>query len=117
MKLSDELLHLVAGRFRVLAEPIRLQIVYRIAQDEKTVNEIVSCLSASQSNVSQHLKVLTEAGILLRRQQKNCVYYKVSDPNIFPLCQIVWRSLKNISERQTKLLALIQKENTFFSPE
>jgi DNA-binding transcriptional ArsR family regulator len=67
------------------------------------VNELAAVLGAGQQNISKHLSVLTEAGILARRKDGNRVYYRIVDDGVLGLCQQVCGSL----ERQLQTLALI----------
>jgi DNA-binding transcriptional ArsR family regulator len=105
--LSNDVLEMVAGQFKVLAEPVRLQILQCVGEEEKTVSEIVVLTKASQPNVSKHLKVMQEAGILVRRQEKNSAFFRAADPTIFKMCDIVCGSLKERSENKAKILALV----------
>jgi ArsR family transcriptional regulator len=105
--LSNDVLEVVAERFKVLAEPVRLQILQCVGCGEKMVGEITAELKASQPNVSKHCKVMLEAGVLARRQEKNNVYYRVSDRSIFNLCDMVCGALKKQIENQAKILSQI----------
>jgi ArsR family transcriptional regulator len=107
MKLSNEILSLVANRFRVLSEPLRLEILQCLGNEAKSVNQIVEATGASQPNVSKHLRVMQEAGILARRQEKNNVYYSVSDNSIFAMCDAVCGSLKEQVANQSKVMAMV----------
>ncbi len=107
MKLSKEILGLVANQFRVLAEPLRLEILQYLEDGEKTVNEIVLATKASQPNISKHLRVMLQAGILVKRQEKNNAYYSVADQTIFTMCETVCGSLKTKLKNQSKVFELI----------
>ena len=90
MQLSEEALEMVAARFRCLGEPLRLKILSRLKRGgELTVGQLVEELQANQANVSKHLKVLTDAGILMRRAQGTAAYYSISDPMVIQLCETV----------------------------
>lgn len=106
-KLSNEVLEMVAERFRVLADPLRLQILHYVGNEEKSVGNIVAGLQASQPNVSKHLKFMQDTGILFRRQEKNAAFYRVADPSIFQMCDMVCGALKESAENRTKVLTLI----------
>lgn len=86
---------------------MRLEILQALGEDELTVTEIVSAIGASQPNVSKHLRVMQEAGILNRRQEKNCVFYSIADESIFLLCDTVCNSLKMMTESKSKILSLV----------
>lgn len=104
--LSNEVLDLIAARFKVLAEPLRLRILHMLQDGEKSVNELTELVAASQPNVSKHLKILQEAGILNRQQKGNAVYYSIADESIFELCEVVCNSLEKRLDNQARILAL-----------
>jgi ArsR family transcriptional regulator len=98
--LSDEALALVARRFAVLAEPMRLRILQHLMQGEKSVGALVEATGGTQANISRHLQTLAEAGVLGRRKEGLQVYYSVIDPSIFDLCELVCGNLeKQLSQR------------------
>jgi DNA-binding transcriptional ArsR family regulator len=87
--LSPQALELVAARFRVLAEPLRLRLLERLGQGECSVGDLVHYLGTTQPNVSKHLKLLLEAGLVARRQEKNTAYYALADDSVLALCEVV----------------------------
>ncbi|MFO0909029.1 MAG: metalloregulator ArsR/SmtB family transcription factor [Isosphaeraceae bacterium] len=90
---DEDFLDRVAARFAALGDPIRLRIIAILLDGEKPVHEIVETLGYAQSNVSKHLKRLTEGGILRRRRQGLHVYYSVEDPVVETLCVLVCESI------------------------
>lgn len=98
--LSEEALLLVAQRFAVLAEPMRLRLIQALFAGEKNVSELVELTAGTQANVSRHLQTLTAAHILARRKEGLQVYYRISDPTIPKLCQLVCGSLEKSLTRQ-----------------
>jgi DNA-binding transcriptional ArsR family regulator len=91
--LPDELVELIARRFRLLAEPMRIRLLDRLRSGEATVGELADATDASQQNVSKHLGLLVEAGILGRRKQGNHVVYWIADEMIVVLCEQVCGSI------------------------
>ena len=87
--LPDDLVELIARRFRVLGEPMRIKLLDRLREGEASVNELSVALDASQQNVSKHLAVLAEVGILGRRKEGTYVYYGIVDDGVFALCDQV----------------------------
>jgi DNA-binding transcriptional ArsR family regulator len=87
--IPQDLAELVARRFRVLAEPMRIRLLDRLREGEATVGELSDGISASQQNVSKHLAVLADAGMLGRRKDGNRVYYRIVDESVFALCEQV----------------------------
>ena len=100
--LPDELVELIARRFRVIGEPMRIRLLDRLREGEATVNELSEALGASQQNVSKHLALLAEVGILGRRKAGTHVYYRIVDEGVFALCEqicgAVQEQLRALSE-------------------
>jgi DNA-binding transcriptional ArsR family regulator len=102
--LSEEALSLVARRFAVLSEPMRLKILHALTDGEKPVNALVEATGGTQANISRHLQTLAEAGMVSRRKEGLQVFYSVADPSIFDLCDLVCGSLeKHIAQRANLL--------------
>jgi DNA-binding transcriptional ArsR family regulator len=94
LALSPEAVELIAGRFRLLGEPLRIRILQVLAERECTVGELVDAVGSTQPNVSKHLRLLQEAGIIGRRQAGNSVYCFIADKSVFDLCNAVCDSLE-----------------------
>src|SRR5579863_10269922 len=92
LPLTDDMLELVARRFRLLGEPVRLRLLERLESGERTVNELASDLQGNQANISRHLSALFDGGLLSRRREGNNVYYAIGDPVVFELCDLVCTS-------------------------
>ena len=101
--MSPEALNLVAERFKILAEPLRLRILQSLETGEMSVGEITNAVESTQPNVSKHLKILQDAGLISRRQEGNTVFYAIADASVFALCDAVCASLK---ERYTARSAI-----------
>jgi len=87
--LPEPLVELVAQRFRVLGEPMRIKLLDLLRQRDATVGELQDALGASQQNVSKHLGILHAAGMVSRTKDGNQVRYSISDPSVFELCDQV----------------------------
>ena len=83
------MIELVAQRFRVLGEPMRIKLLDRLREDDATVGELQEALGASQQNISKHLGILLGAGMVTRTKQGNHARYSISDPSVFDLCDQV----------------------------
>ena len=70
---------------QAIAHPMRLKILCLVGNQELSVLEIVEAVGTTQSNVSQHLAVLREQGILESRKDANKVFYKVSDARVLKM--------------------------------
>jgi DNA-binding transcriptional ArsR family regulator len=94
-ELSDAALHMIADRFKVLAEPMRLKILHTLWDGELTVGEIITATNALQANVSKHLGILQQAGLVNRRRDGLNVCYRICDETVFELCEAVCASLQD----------------------
>ena len=103
--LPDDLVELIARRFRVIGEPMRIRLLDRLREGEATVGELSEALSASQQNISKHLAVLADVGILGRRKEGNHVFYRVIDEGVFALCEEVCGSVQQQLRSLNELVA------------
>ena len=92
--LPEPLVELIAGRFRVLAEPMRIKLLDRLRDGDATVLELQQAVGASQQNVSKHLGVLLTAGIVSRTKHGTSSLYSIADPGVFELCDQVCGGLR-----------------------
>jgi DNA-binding transcriptional ArsR family regulator len=87
--LPEPLVELVAQRFRVLGEPMRIKLLDRLREGDATVGELQQSLGASQQNISKHLGILHSAGMVSRTKEGNHARYSIADPSVFALCEQV----------------------------
>jgi DNA-binding transcriptional ArsR family regulator len=92
--LPDDLVELIAQRFRVIGEPMRIKLLDHLREGPATVTELREALGASQQNVSKHLGVLHHAGIVSRTKQGTSVRYAIADDSVFALCEQVCGGLR-----------------------
>ena len=101
-ELNDASFDAIAQRFRLLGDPLRLKLLNLLRTGEHSVGALVEATGASQPNVSKHLSLLHGGGMLRRRQSGNLVYYEVSDPAVFDLCEIVCGGIeRDLDERRS----------------
>jgi len=102
--LSDTALELIASRFRALAEPMRLRLLNLLMQGERTVGQLVDASGSGQANVSKHLALLREAGMVgVRKEGLTSICY-ISDPIVNELCDMMCRRLREEMEAKAKAL-------------
>jgi ArsR family transcriptional regulator len=92
-EMGDELMELIAARFRVLSEPMRLKILNSLGDEELSVNELVEATGSGQANISKHLGILFKEGLVSRRKEGLNTFYSIADKKIFDLCETVCTSL------------------------
>ena len=100
--LPDDLVELIARRFRVLSEPMRIKLLDRLREGSATVAELQEATGASQQNVSKHLSVLL--GLVARRKERNFARYEIADDSVFELCEQVCGGLRRQLEEIESLL-------------
>ena len=87
-------MELIAQRFRVLGEPMRIKLLDRLRDGDATVGDLQEALGASQQNVSKHLAVLLNAGMVSRAKQGTSARYAIADEGVFTLCEQVCGGLR-----------------------
>jgi DNA-binding transcriptional ArsR family regulator len=97
----EALIH-VAEYFKVLSEVSRLQVLCCLKTGAKNVTQVIAETGLGQANVSKHLKILTQAGIVKRRPEGVMVVYEIVDPILFQLCDLVCDRLQVRLEEQTR---------------
>jgi DNA-binding transcriptional ArsR family regulator len=85
---------LIAARFRLLGEPMRIRILDSLRTEPAAVGELAEQLETTQQNVSKHLAILHSAGIVGREKDGNRVLYSIADPGVFELCEHVCGGLR-----------------------
>ena len=83
--LADTKLESVSRALKAISHPLRLQILCTLGAGEVNVQEIVSCVGTTQSNISQHLSVMRSKGVVHSRKEANRVYYHIIDEAILRL--------------------------------
>jgi DNA-binding transcriptional ArsR family regulator len=104
--LPPHLLELVAARFRVLGDPLRIRILQELQGGERTVGELTAAVGSTQPNVSKHLRILREAGVVDRRQEGNSVYCRIADPSVFRLCDTVCGTIRRRVSATARLVGV-----------
>ncbi|MGC2373066.1 MAG: metalloregulator ArsR/SmtB family transcription factor [Solirubrobacteraceae bacterium] len=92
--LPAPLVELIAERFRVLAEPMRIRLLDALREAPATVQELQDATGASQQNVSKHLGLLLRNGLVSRSKQGNFSVYSIADEGVFELCEQVCGDLR-----------------------
>ena len=104
--LPEPLIELVAQRFRVLGEPMRIRLLDRLREGDASVGELRDALGANQQNISKHLGILHGAGMVSRTKVGNSVRYAISDPSVFELCdQVCGGVRRQVAELESILQA------------
>ena len=92
---------------KALASPYRLELLDLLAQSERTVESLAAETGATMANISQHLQILRNAGLVTARKEGLFVHYRIADPAVSTLCA----SLRTVAERQDAELDRIVREH------
>ncbi len=103
--LPEALVELIAQRFRVIGEPMRIRLLDALRDGPMTINELTEALGASQQNVSKHVGVLAQAGIVAREKDGTRVRCHIADHSIFALCELVCGGLREQVAELDQLLS------------
>jgi DNA-binding transcriptional ArsR family regulator len=103
MVLPDTAIDRIALYFRALSDPMRLRILNSLRESERSVGELAQITETSQANVSKHLRVLADAGIVSRTAQGNSTLIGIADPTIYGLCTLVCDSIARELEKNFAL--------------
>ena len=92
----------IAAYFQVLAEPTRLQILNLLRSGERNVSELAQLCGFTAANISRHLAVLMQQGLVAREGRGTSVYYRIADESVYALCDLV---CGNIARRLDRAVA------------
>ena len=98
--LDDDALELVARYFGALSVPMRLKILNELRDGERNVGEITAATGCTQANVSKHLALLAQNGLVAKTQRGTSAYYRFADENVYRLCELVCDQLDRRFSRE-----------------
>ncbi len=101
-KVSAPALERAAELFGVLSTPVRLQIIGALCGGEQNVTHLLGQIEVSQPNMSRHLQVLYQAGVLAKRRSGQQVFYRIADESVVRVCKAV--CLQAESEQPTSVI-------------
>lgn len=104
IEMTPEVLELVAGRFKALAEPARLRILATLREGERTVSDLVEHTGLGQANVSKHLRLLHDLRFVERRREGLYTLYRLADEDVFALCDLMCGRLEREVERRRAVI-------------
>ena len=108
--LPDKALDQIAAYFQALSEPTRLKILNLLREQERNVGELAQLSGYSAANVSRHLALMTQQGLVERQSRGTSAYYRIADSSIFELCDLVCgniaRQMDKSAERRAAFTSL-----------
>jgi DNA-binding transcriptional ArsR family regulator len=85
----EEDIEIASRSLKAMSHPLRLKILCTLGSQEVSVQGIVDNVGTSQSNISQHLAILRDKGILTSRKDANRVFYRVGDSRTLRLISMM----------------------------
>jgi ArsR family transcriptional regulator len=101
--------HHKARILKALAHPIRVSIFELLAEEEKTVGEIIKSLGIKEANTSRHLAMLRDAGLVATRKEGLNVYYSIKMPCLLPMLSCIVDAICTIADEHSRIAAGIRK--------
>jgi DNA-binding transcriptional ArsR family regulator len=95
----------IAEVLKAMAEPLRLQLLSLLLEGERCVGELVRETAGSQANVSKHLGVLRQAGLVSCRRDGHSIHYSIDDPALFEICGVVGRTIERRLADEQRLMS------------
>ena len=92
---------------KTLASAKRLEIISALKEGEKTVGELVDILGVPKANVSQHLAVMRNKGILNSRREGVNIYYRISNPKVIQACTLMKEVLTEQMQEKSRLIDIV----------
>lgn len=106
------ILEAVADYFKILSETSRLHILQCLKDGPMNVMELCEATELGQANLSKHLKVMAQAGVLSRQPKGTSAYYEIADPLVFEFCEL---ACGRIGDRLRQQAETFQQLNAFQS--
>ena len=100
--MPEEALRQVAAYFQTLSEPTRLQVLNFLRQGERSVGELAILCGYTAANISRHLAMLAQYGLVVREGRGTSVFYRIADPSIYELCDVVCGNVARQVERTAR---------------
>ena len=99
---------LVAQRLSILGHPVRINLIEQLRTDPAAVHELVASVGGTQQNISEHLRILRQAGIVARERQGRTVRYRLVDPHVVTVLE---RARESVAYYLGELAHLIETDS------
>lgn len=104
--LPKEALDQVASYFQALSEPTRLMLLNLLRGGERSVGDLAQATGFTIANVSRHMALLARRGLVIREGRGTSVFYRIADPSVYALCDLVCGNVARELDRQARGRAL-----------
>jgi DNA-binding transcriptional ArsR family regulator len=106
---TDRALELMAHQFKIMSDPTRLRLLQMLSHGEMSVTQLVEASQLAQGNISKHLGIMADGGLVTRRKDGTFSMYRLTDPSLLSIVDILCRHLQ---AKETKLLQHLTFEGT-----
>ncbi len=103
MQINDEMIRLMANRFKAMSEPVRLKILQIVKERERSVGEIAEILNLKHGTASANLNALAKAGLVSTRRDGVKIYYHIANDMILQICDIACNCIRQEIKEMLKL--------------
>ena len=103
--IQDNLFELHADICKTLSNPLRLKIINELQEGEKTVNVLAKALGVRQANLSQHLAVLRQRGVVITRKEGSNIFYHISNSKIIQACNLMREVLIEQIQKKSNIIS------------
>jgi len=107
--MTKKMFEMHAELCKIFTNPIRLEIIDLLQNNEKSVSALAESVGVSQSNVSQHLTILKDRGVVETRRKGNNIYYMISNPKILDACRLMREVLLEKIEENNRIVEAIKR--------
>jgi ArsR family transcriptional regulator, virulence genes transcriptional regulator len=109
----DNIFLLHANICKTLANPRRLEVISVLRDGEFTATQLIQKIKISKANLSQHMSILIEKGVVFSRREGTNVFYKLSDERITKACDLMREVLIHNLEQNNSLLKDIKNSGKY----
>ncbi len=95
---------LIARRLKAMADPARLAVLHRLCEGERCVSELQLATGMTQPNLSKHLRILRDEGLVVARREHRRVFYRASSRVPDEICDLMCRSMRDRAAAERSVL-------------
>lgn len=100
---SPEVFALHAQFCKVFSHPVRLRVMWELQQSERTVTDLAHAVGVNLANLSQHLRIMRDLGVVACRRRGQNLSYRATSPHFFAGCSRIRRGIQDVMTRSPRL--------------
>jgi len=103
MKVNDEMMNVMAQRFKAMSEPLRLKILQFLKEGERSVGEIAEFLDLKHGTASANLNAMAKAGLVSTRREGTKIFYRIANEMVLQICDVACACIRKEIDEMVKL--------------